>query len=146
MNPEKTIQLTRKGKNGDPELVDVKLRYCAATETGFEAMSGKPMEVFNPKIVKDDKGTNQVINPTATDEDYIKLAMSAIIAAYARNEEEPPVQSEDIIYECTRQQVMDMVMAVSEMRIQWLNIPKLIESEIKKEADTKKTSRKKKNV
>jgi hypothetical protein len=72
--------------------------------------------------------------------------MSAIIAAYARNEEEPPVQSEDIIYECTRQQVMDMVMAVSEMRIQWLNIPKLIESEIKKEAETKKTSRKKKNV
>jgi hypothetical protein len=146
MNPEKTIQLTRKGKNGDPELVDVKLRYCAATETGFEAMSGKSMEVFNPKIVKDDKGTNQVINPIATDEDYIKLAMSAIIAAYARNEEEPPVQSEDIIYECTRQQVMDMVMAVSEMRIQWLNIPKLIESEIKKEAETKKTSRKKKNV
>lgn len=146
MNPEKTIQLTRKGKNGDPELVDVKLRYCAATETGFEAMSGKSMEVFNPKIVKDDKGTNQVINPTATDEDYIKLAMAAIIAAYARNDEEPPVQSEDIIYECTRQQVMDMVMAVSQMRIQWLNIPKLIESEIKKEAETKKTSRKKKNV
>lgn len=146
MNPEKTIQLTRKGKNGDPELVDVKLRYCAATETGFEAMSGKSMEVFNPKIVKDYKGNNQVINPTATDEDYIKLAMAAIIAAYARNEEEPPVQSEDIIYECTRQQVMDMVMAVSEMRIQWLNIPKLIESEIKKEAETKKTSRKKKNV
>jgi hypothetical protein len=146
MNPERTIQLTRKGKNGAPELVDVKLRYCAATETGFEAMSGKSMEVFNPKIVKDDKGTNQVINPIATDEDYIKLAMSAIIAAYARNEEEPPVQSEDIIYECTRQQVMDMVMAVSEMRIQWLNIPKLIESEIKKEAETKKTSRKKKNV
>lgn len=146
MNPEKTIQLTRKGKNGDPELVDVKLRYCAATETGFEAMSGKSMEVFNPKIVKDDKGKNQVINPTATDEDYIKLAMAAIIAAYARNDEKPPVQSEDIIYECTRQQVMDMVMAVSEMRIQWLNIPKLIESEIKKEAETKKTSRKKKNV
>lgn len=146
MNPEKTIQLTRKGKNGDPELVDVKLRYCAATETGFEAMSGKSMEVFNPKIVKDDKGKNQVINPTATDEDYIKLAMSAIIAAYARNDEEPPVQSEDIIYECTRRQVMDMVIAVSEMRIQWLNIPKPIESEIKKEAETKKTSRKKKNV
>lgn len=146
MNPEKTIQLTRKGKNGDPELVDVKLRYCAATETGFEAMSGKSMEVFNPKIVKDDKGNNQVINPTATDEDYIKLAMAAIIAAYARNDEEPPVQSEDIIYECTRKQVMDMVMAVSQMRIQWLNIPKLIESEIKKEAETKKTSRKKKNV
>jgi len=146
MNPEKTIQLTRKGKNGDPELVDVKLRYCAATETGFEAMSGKSMEVFNPKIVKDDEGKNQVINPTATDEDYIKLAMAAIIAAYARNDEEPPVQSEDIIYECTRQQVMDMVMAVSQMRIQWLNIPKLIESEIKKEAETKKTSRKKKNV
>lgn len=146
MNPEKTIQLTRKGKNGDPELVDVKLRYCAATETGFEAMSGKSMEVFNPKIVKDDKGNNQVINPTATDEDYIKLAMSAIIAAYARNEEDPPVQSEDIIYECTRQQVRDMVMAVYEMRIQWMNIPKLIESEIKKEAETKKTSRKKKNV
>lgn len=146
MNPERTIQLTRKGKNGDPELVDVKLRYCAATETGFEAMSGKSMEVFNPKIVKDDKGNNQVINPTATDEDYIKLAMSAIIAAYTRNDEKPPVQSEDIIYECTRQQVMDMVMAVSEMRVQWLNIPKLIESEIKKEAETKKTSRKKKNV
>ena len=56
MNPRRTIQITRKNEAGEIEQTEVKLLYCAASETGFQTLSGVTMEVFNPELEKNEEG------------------------------------------------------------------------------------------
>ena len=79
------------------------MRYCAATETGFESLSGRKIDVFTstPTEWDTDGNPTKLDPPTATTQDYLTLAVAAIVAAYARNNEEPPVKSEDILYDAT---------------------------------------------
>jgi hypothetical protein len=56
MNPERTIQLTHKTEDGKMEQIEVRMLYCAASETGFQALSGETIDVFTPVLDKDDNG------------------------------------------------------------------------------------------
>lgn len=109
MITEKTIKIQGK---------DVTLRYCAAAETGFEQLRpGRTCDVF----VK--HGDADV---AATTEDYIALALAAIIAAYARRGEESPVSSDTILYDCTPGEVQELLLAVMELRNKWYLMPEQV--------------------
>lgn len=132
MNPERTIQLTHKTEDGKMEQIEVRMLYCAASETGFQALSGETIDVFTPVLDKDDKGKIVVKEaPRATDLNYIQLALASIVAAYERDGEKPPVTTEDILYNATRDEVLQMVKTIVEMRTEWLFVPSTIQDEMK---------------
>ena len=98
---------------------DVKMRYCAATETGFERVTNKPIGIFM------EQGKAMML-------DYIYLAYAAIIAAYSKNNEEPTVSSEEIMYEATPQEISDMMKALIEIKKAWYHVPDVVKPEIDK--------------
>ena len=107
---------------------EVEMLYCAATETGYESISGQSCEIFIPEISKDDKGKDQIRMRAAT-RDYIQLAVAAIIAAYARKGEEAPVTADDILYNATSQEVTSLITTVIELRNAWYKVPSVIQPE-----------------
>jgi hypothetical protein len=119
MIAEKTITICGK---------EVQMRYCAASETGYEILSGKSSDVFSPTVVeKNEKGEIVKIEPPkATTDDYIKLAIASIIAAYECNEQEIPVTTKEIMYKADATEVRNLIMSVNELRGIWYNIPKTI--------------------
>ncbi len=121
------------------------MRYCAATETGFEALSGKKIEIFTPTVLEyDEHGKPVKIEPPkASSDDYIKLAMSAIVSAYARNNEEPPITADAIIYDANPQEVTLLLTTVIQMRAEWYQLPATIPAT---ETDEPKGKKKRKNV
>ena len=128
MITEKTIQICGK---------EVRMRYCAATETGYESLSGKNVNVFTStptEFGKDGKPT-KFDPPVATTQDYLTLAVAAIVAAYARNEEEPPVKSEDILYDATPQEVSNLLTAVVKLRVEWYKVPEVVNTDMKQDAE-----------
>lgn len=131
MNPRRTIKITRKNDAGEIEQVDVTLLYCAASETGFQSLSGETMQVFSPELEKDKEG-KYIIKalPKATDMNYIQLAMACIIAAYECDGEEPPIKSEDLLYQASREEVTNLVTTVLQMRNEWLQVPTTIKPEM----------------
>ena len=71
---EKTITICGK---------DVPILYCAATETGYERLSQKGIDVFLPTFGPNpDKPEETIMTapPTANTEDYLQLAIAAIVA------------------------------------------------------------------
>jgi hypothetical protein len=96
---------------------DVRLRYCAATESGFEQLRKK-------SIYQIDFHSN---------EDLIALSLAAIIAAYARSEEEAPINSDDLLYDAAPQDIITLMTATVELRNEWYNVPKVVEDTIKAE-------------
>ena len=134
MIAEKTITICGK---------EVQMRYCAASETGYELLSGKSSEVFTPTVVgKNDKGEIVKMEPPkATTDDYIKLAIASIIAAYERNEKEVPISAKDIMYEAQPEEVRNLIMSVNELRTKWYTIPKTVP-----ESEFEETGEKPKNV
>ena len=142
MNPERTVKISKKQENGKVAQVEVKMLYCAATETGYQKLSSKMIDVFVPTIDKDAEGKPYVKEPPkATDEDYIMLALAAIIAAYECNGEEAPIDSHDILYTATREEVIALVSAVMQMRQEWVFVPSTIEKEIKETGDKPKNAK-----
>ena len=122
MIAEKTIKICGK---------DVRMRYCAATETGFETIAGHPATVFVPTFGKNEAGEVVVTEPAkATTQDYLYLAMSAVIAAYARSEEEAPISSEDILYEASPSEVSEMLATVVMLRNDWYKVPDVVQPEM----------------
>lgn len=119
MIPEKTITILGK---------EVRMRYCAAAETGYEALSGKSSTIFSPIVEeRDEEGkATKVKQPAAATDDYIMLAISAIIAAYARNNENAPITAEDILYEATPTEITELMLAVVTLRNQWYGIPDIV--------------------
>lgn len=121
MNNEKTI--TIQGK-------DVRMRYCAATETGFTSISGKDASVFSARQLYNDNGEKDgIAPPEATTEDYITLALAAIVAAYARTGDTAPVTSDDILYDFTPAEVQLLIATVAELRLEWYRVPEGIKQE-----------------
>ena len=114
MKAEKTISICGK---------DVQRLYCAATETGFEQLANRSINVFLPG---DDEE-----NPAATGDDYIKLGIAAIIAAFARNDQEPPVSVKDVFYEATPQEVVALITSAVELRASWSDVPGIVEEDKK---------------
>jgi hypothetical protein len=119
MIAEKTITICGK---------EVQMRYCAASETGYELLSGKSSDVFSPTVIeKNEKGEIVKIEPPkATTDDYIKLAIASIVAAYERNEQEVPISAKDIMYEAEPEEVRNLIMSVIELRQTWYTVPKTV--------------------
>ena len=111
MIAEKNIQICGK---------EVKMRYCAATETGYEQMSGKS--------IGDIDFTKQ--------EDLIRLSLSAILAAYLRDEAEAPITSAEILSDAKPKEIVEMFTALLELRAAWYEVPAVVKSEMEeKEGD-----------
>ena len=120
---------------------EIKMLYCAATENGFERITKKSTSVFVPTFGKDEKGELVVTAPpTATTEDYLSLAIAAIVAAYSYNDEEPPIDSKNILYEATPDEVKLLLNTIIDLRNEWYGIPKIVEDTLKKEAEEQKDS------
>lgn len=96
---------------------EVEICYCAATETGFEDLSMKPIYELNFKSQKD----------------LLTLCTCAIVSAYAPKGEQPPISSSTLLYEATPQEIVQLTTAVIELRAEWYGIPKVIEDDIKRE-------------
>lgn len=96
---------------------EVKLRYCAATETGFEQLAGKSIGGidFNSQ------------------EDLLRLSVAAIIAAYQRDGQEAPIESKDILFDAKPAEIIELFKAVFELRAAWYNVPLVLEESIKEE-------------
>lgn len=132
MNPERIIKITHKNEEGKAEQVEVKMLYCAASETGFQSLSGEVIDVFNPEVGKDEKGEIVIKSaPKATDMHYIQLAIACIVAAYESEGKKSPINMDDIMYHATREEVVKLVQAVVEMRTEWLFVPSTIPNEMK---------------
>ncbi len=115
---------------------DVQMRYCAATETGYERISGQSSDIFVPDVEKDEEGNIIQVTQKAKADDYIKLAIAAIIAAYARQDQDPPITADDIIYDAEPDEVQQLITSVMELRAKWYNIPTVVaESPESKQSD-----------
>lgn len=132
MNPEKTIQICGR---------DVTLRYCLATETGFEQLASTPevkrsITVFKPHIIKDAEGKVIEVQPgPATSEDYVKLAVSAIIAAADAHKQPQPISANEILYDATQEESQLLVNTVIELSAKWYNVSSVVEPETDEKPD-----------
>lgn len=107
----------------------VELLYCAATETGYESLSGQSCEIFIPEITKDETGKIIDTKMLATTRDYIQLAVAAIIAAYASKGQDEPVTADDILYHATSHEVTQLITAVIELRNAWYQVSSVVKPE-----------------
>lgn len=114
---------------------EVELFYCAATENGYERISGgKTIGVFIPTFKSDGDG-NQVIDklPEATNEDYMLLAIAGIVAADTYHKRESVISSEDILYNATPTERRLLIDTILELRNEWYEVPKIINEIMRKE-------------
>jgi len=126
---------------------EVELFYCAATENGYERISGgKTISVFLPTFKSDGDG-NQVIDklPEATNEDYMLLAIAGIVAADTYHKREAVINSEDILYNATPTERKLLIETIVELRNEWYEVPKIIAEIIHKENAKAKADEKPKN-
>ena len=114
MIPERNIHICGK---------DIRMIYCAATENGYEELSGKSVFCFVPTVTKNDKGEDEVQPAAATSKDYMMLSIASIIAASEQQGVEVPITSKDILYEATAQEVSQMLLAIVELRNEWYKVP-----------------------
>ena len=133
MATEKSIQICGK---------TVLMRYCAATETGYEKISGKSSAIFVPEIEKDKEGNIKEVKHNATTEDFIILAVAAIIAAYQRKGEDAPITADDIIYEANPEEVEELIKTIIKIRNEWYKIPDVVKVEDNKTEEEKEAAEK----
>lgn len=127
MIPEKTIHICNR---------DVILRYCAATETGFEQLASKPITVFKPNVVKDDQGNVVDVQAgPATSQDFIMLAVAAIIAAYDYRDQEQPISVKEILYDTTPDEIKQLTEAVIELSAKWYHVSDVVKPETDEKPD-----------
>lgn len=112
MNNEKTITICGK---------EVKMRYCAAAETGFEQLSGKSIGDID----------------FSKQEDLICLSLAAILAAYLRDEAEAPVTSADILLDARPKEIVEMLTALIELRTAWYKVPSVVKTEMEEQEGDK---------
>ena len=111
MNNEKTITICGK---------EVKMRYCAAAETGFEQMSSKSIGDIDFKA----RG------------DLIRLSFSSILAAYLRSDIKTPVTITDILSDAKPKEIADMFTTLAEIRKAWYEVPSVVEPEMEEDAQS----------
>lgn len=112
----------------------VKICYCAATENGFEQISGKNINVFVPKFGKDDQGNTIVVEEAqALTSDYVTLAIAGIVAAYSYDNQDPPIESREIIYNATPAERNDIITTILALRNEWYNLPNVVEESMEAE-------------
>lgn len=111
MTNEKTVNICGK---------EVKMRYCAAAETGYEQLSGKSIGDID----------------FAKEDDLIRLSLSAITAAYFRDKAKAPVTDEEIILDAKPRELIEMFTVLLELRTAWYKVPAVVKPEMEeKEGD-----------
>ena len=126
---EKTITICGK---------DVTILYCAATETGYERLAQKGIDVFLPTFGPNpDKPEETIMTapPTANTEDYLQLAIAAIVAASESKKQEVPISADDLLYRATKAEVTALITAVIELRNEWYGLSKVISDSAMKPAE-----------
>ena len=126
---EKTITICGK---------DVTILYCAATETGYERLAQKGIDVFLPTFGPNpDKPEETIMTapPTANTEDYLQLAIAAIVAASESKKQEVPISADDLLYQASKQEVTALITAVIELRTEWYGLSKVISDSAMKPAE-----------
>lgn len=120
---------------------DVSMIYCAATENGYESMSGKSINVFVPEFGKDENGNSVITRPPqSTLGDFVTLAISGIIAAYTWKGEDMPITAEYVLYNATPFERNDLITSIIELRQEWYSLPQTVEDTLKKESDSEDAS------
>jgi hypothetical protein len=97
----------------------VKLLYCAASENGFEDLSGKSINDLDYTKSKD----------------IMALATACIISAYSAQGEEPPIKTEDILYKATSKELTDLYLTVLNLRAEWYNLPQVVADKLEKDSE-----------
>ena len=97
----------------------VKIMYCAASEQGFEDLSGKSINDLDFTKSKD----------------IMNLSLACIVAAYTAEDKEPPIKSEDILHRATSKELTDLYLTVINLRAEWYNVPKIVSDQLQKEAE-----------
>ena len=126
---EKTITICGK---------DVPILYCAATETGYERLAQKGIDVFLPTFGPNPDKPEEIIMtapPTANTEDYLQLAIAAIVAASESKKQEVPISADDLLYQASKQEVTALITAVIELRNEWYGLSKVISDSAMKPAE-----------
>lgn len=117
---------------------DVRMMYCTASETGYENMTGKSVEVFLIRPNYDEDGKQVGFEPPlATLSDYITLAMASIVAAYAAKDQEPPINSNYVLFEATAEEAKLLVETVAELRAEWYHVPDVVKTDKPQDKDEK---------
>ena len=112
------------------------MMYCTASETGYENMTGKSVEVFMVRTMYDEDGKQIGFEPPlATLSDYITLAMASIVAAYAAKDQEPPINSNYVLFEATAEEAKLLVDTVAELRAEWYHVPDVVKTNEPKEKE-----------
>ena len=105
---------------------DVLMRFCAASETGFEQLTGRSAAVFEHTIEKDDEGNDKVVRPKATAADWLHLAWASIAAAYLkRGDQTPPITLADMLCDTTPDEAKELILKVIELRNKWYGVPEI---------------------
>lgn len=105
---------------------DVLMRFCAASETGFEQLTGRSAAVFEHTIEKDDEGNDKVVRPKATAADWLHLAWASIAAAYLkRGDQKPPITLADMLCDTTPDEAKELILKVIELRNKWYGVPEI---------------------
>ena len=106
---------------------EVRICYCAATENGFEQITGKPISIFVPMFGKDEEGKTIIKEPAnAMTGDWMFLGVAGIIAAYSRDNQEPPVDTDKVLFDATPEDVSNLITAIVELRNQWYKVPEVV--------------------
>jgi hypothetical protein len=114
----------------------VSMIYCAATENGFETISNRSIGVFVPTTGKNEEGKTVIIKPAeATMGDFVTLAMAAIVTAYGRNGQQPPVTSDYILYDATPKERNDLISAIVQIRDEWYTVPDVVREKMNEERE-----------
>jgi hypothetical protein len=125
---EKTITICGK---------QVKMRYCAATEIGYEKLSDKSSAIFVPEVIKDENGTITDVKQNATLSDFVQLAIAGIIAAYDSENDDAPVTAKQILNEAAGNEVSKMVTTIVELRNDWYSVPNVAVTDYVEEQEEK---------
>ena len=104
---------------------DVRVRYCAATETSFEEMTGKSIDVFIPTVEND-----EVKEPAKANRyDYLMLGIGGIIAAYLREQKDAPITTDEILYDASPTEVMNLITTILNLRNEWYKVADIVPEE-----------------
>lgn len=94
-------------------------------------MTGKSIACFLPTFATDENGKQYVSEPPeAGNEEYIMLALAAIVAHYTKNGEEPPITSDDILYDASPLEVTQLITTVVKARNEWYKIPEVVQEKL----------------
>ena len=124
----------------------VEICYCAATEQGYEIMSGKSIQVFFPTYGKDEEGKDKMVAPPeATTGDYMMLGLAGIFAAYGSMDQESPITQNDVLYHIGRKERDLLITTIVDLRNEWYDIPSVVKKNLTTEqnADSKEGEKEK---